>query len=304
MTAKEIRNVPASVHARLLRVARERGEEFQRLLVQYALERFLYRLGRSQYSQRFVLKGAMLFQVWEGNLPRTTRDLDLLGVGDNTEASIVAAFREIWRLEELEDGLELDSGSVVAEPIRERTNYVGLRVKCRARLGKAEIPLQVDVGFGDAVLPAAEAIDYPTLLDFPAPKVLAYPREAVVAEKTQAMIELGLLNSRLKDYFDVSYLAGTYEFDGTRLQEALEATLRRRDTLVPEDRTEALGPAFATDSDKQAQWEAFQGRADLPREDLNAVVQQVRDFVEPVLQALSKGDAFNKTWPIGGPWQN
>ncbi|MCH7664515.1 MAG: nucleotidyl transferase AbiEii/AbiGii toxin family protein [Acidobacteria bacterium] len=146
--------------------------------------------------------------------------------------------------------------------------------------------------------------EYPTLLDFPAPKVLAYPREAVVAEKTQAMIELGLLNSRLKDYFDVSYLAQTYEFDGTRLQEALEATLRRRDTPVPEGRIEALEPEFAADADKQAQWYAFQRRADLPREELSAVVQQVRNFVELVLLALATRDAFDKRWPAGGPWKH
>ena len=303
MTAKQIRDVPASVHSRLLRVARERGEELQRLLVRYALERFLYRLGRSQHSERFVLKGAMLFQVWEGGLQRTTRDLDLLGIGDNSDASVLGAFREIWRIDALEDGLELDPESLTVEPIREQSDYVGLRIRFRVRLGNAVIPLQVDVGVGDAVVPAAEEIHYPTLLDFPAPQIWAYPKVTVVAEKTQVMIELGLLNSRLKDYFDVSFLARTYPFDGKELREAIEATLGQRGTLVPQGHVDALGPEFAQDADKQTQWNAFLRRSDLPGEALSAVVEEVSNFVGPVLVALAAGDAFDRKWPAGGPWK-
>ncbi|MGB5890539.1 MAG: nucleotidyl transferase AbiEii/AbiGii toxin family protein, partial [Thermoanaerobaculia bacterium] len=165
--------------------------------MKFALERFLYRLGASRFAGQYVLKGALLFQVWEGGLPRMTRDLDLLGLGDNSEAAIRAAFGEILEAQVLEDGLRFDPGSLSVEPIAQQTSYVGMRVKCRAFLGKAMIPLQIDVGFGDEVSPRPEAITYPTLLDFPAPRVLAYAKETVVAEKTQAVIELGLLNSRL-----------------------------------------------------------------------------------------------------------
>jgi hypothetical protein len=182
--ARELSNVAASIHARLLGLARERGEELQRLLTHYALERFLYRLGRSGHAERFVLKGAMLFQVWSASVPRATRDLDLLGLGDSSESSILAALTEIWQISEVEDGLVLEQESMAAEVIRDRATYAGLRLRCRVLLGTAVIPLQIDIGFGDAVSPSAELIDYPTLLELPAPRVLAYPKEAVVAEKT------------------------------------------------------------------------------------------------------------------------
>lgn len=302
MTAKQIRDMAASVHARLLRLAHERGEELQRVLVKFSLERFLYRLGSSRYAKEYVLKGALLFQVWEGALPRMTRDLDLLAIGDNSEEAIRAAFREILEAEAPEDGLRFDSGSLAVEPIAEQTSYVGMRVKCRAFLGSATIPLQIDVGFGDTVFPRPKAIVYPTLLDFPAPQVMAYAMETVVAEKTQAMIERGLLNSRLKDYFDLCYLGRTQAFKGRKLQKAIDATLRRRKTPVPGDRIEGLSAKFATDPGKQAQWEAFQHRAGLAREELEDVVKLVSRFVSPVLEALARNEQFDKEWPAGGPW--
>ena len=239
----------------------------------------------------------MLFQAWESDLPRTTRDLDLLGVGDTSEASVLNAVHEIWRIDESKDGLELDPESLVVESVREQTDYVGLRLRFRVRLGNAVIPLQIDVGVGDDVVPAAEEIDYPTLLDFPAPQIWAYPKTTVVAEKTQVMIELGLLNSRLKDYFDVSYLARTYPFDGRELREAIEATLRRRGTVVPQGHIDALESEFAHDADKQTQWDAFLRRAGLPGEELSAVVEEVRAFVRPVLVAMAARDALTRSGP-------
>ena len=302
--ARKSRNVAASVHARLLNLARDRGEELQRLLVHYALERFLYRLGQSEHVGQFVLKGAMLFQVWEERLPRATRDLDLLGIGDSSEASILAALTKIWQIEHVEDGLELDQDSMVAEVIRDRATYVGLRVKCRVLLGTAVIPLQIDIGFGDAVHPSAELIVYPTLLELPAPRVLAYPKEAVVAEKTQAMVELGLLNTRLKDYFDVYHLARTQSFDGLSLQEAIQATFGRRNTPIARDHVEALGAEFAEDPTKQTQWAAFQRRAGLQPEELSIVVAMVRQLVEPVVLATGRGLPFDRRWPPRGPWES
>lgn len=301
--AREPRNIAASVHARLLNVARDRGEELQRLLVHYALERFLYRLGQSEHAERFVLKGAMLFRIWEETLPRATRDLDLLGIGDSAEASILTALTKIWQIEHVEDGLELDHDSMAAEVIRDRAVDVGLRVKCRVHLGSAVIPIQIDVGFGDAVYPSAELIDYPTLLELPAPRVLAYPKEAVVAEKTQAMVELGLLNTRLKDYFDLCHLARTQNLDGASLQKAMTATFDQRDTPIPREGVESWGSGFAEDSTKQAQWAAFQRRAGLEPEELSAVVGTVRQLVEPVVLAMGRGLPFDGRWPPRGPWQ-
>lgn len=300
---RERRNVTASVHARLLRLARARGQELQRLLVHYALERFLYRLGQSDHCERFVLKGAMLFHVWERSLPRATRDLDLLSIGRSSEASILATFEQLWRIQEVEDGLELDRDSVTSEIIRNRAVDAGVRVKCRVRLGTAIIPLQIDIGAGDAMHPAAELVDYPTLLDFPAPCILAYPREAVVAEKVQAIVELGLLNSRLKDYFDVCYLARTRAFEGSVLQEAMRATFDRRDTPIPRGPIEALGSDFIEDPIKQSQWTGFQRRAGLDPQELGDVVATVRGFIEPVVLAIGRGRAFEHVWPPGGPWK-
>jgi len=271
--------------------------------VKFALERFLYRLGASRFTGQYVLKGALLFQVWEGGLPRMTRDLDLLGLGDNSEAAIRAAFGEILEAQVLEDGLRFDPGSLSVEPIAQQTSYVGMRVKCRAFLGKAMIPLQIDVGFGDEVSPRPEAITYPTLLDFPAPRVLAYAKETVVAEKTQAVIELGLLNSRLKDYFDLCYLARTQSFDGRQFQKAIAATLQKRKTPAPEDQPEGLSAKFAAEPGKRAQWQAFQQRAGLAEEALEDVVKQVDSLVSPVLEAIARNERFAMDWPPGGPWR-
>ena len=278
-----------SVHAHLLRIAHERGEELQRLLVLFALERLLYRLGRSDHAKKLVLKGAMLFQVWEGSLPRTTRDLDLLGVGESSAAAALTAFRELWCIDDVEDGLELDPDSLRTETIRDQGADIGLRIKCRVRLGNAVVPLQVDVGSGDAVRPSPRLIEYPTLLDPPAPRILAYPKEAVVAEKAQAMVELGLLNSRLKNYFDLCHLARTQRFDGVMLQDAIQATFKRRETPIPQAPIEGLGPEFAASSTKRAQWAGFQRRAGLPPEELSVVVETVRALVEPVVLALAGG---------------
>jgi hypothetical protein len=301
--ARELRNVPASIHARLLRIAHDRGEEYQRLLVLYALERFLYRLGRSEHSERYVLKGAMLFRVWEGALPRATRDLDLLGLGIGSQGSVLETLRQVWRIDEPDDGLELESSSLTVEAIRGQVIHAGWRARCRVRLGAAVIPLQIDVGMGDAVYPPAQLIEYPTLLDLPPPRVLAYPKEAVVAEKLHAMVELGLLNSRLKDYFDLDHLARRQAFDGRTLQQAIRSTFERRGTAIPGDRIEALGRAFVEDSMKQAQWSAFLRRVGLGSLELKEVVVRARALAEPPMLAAARGQHFDADWAQGGPWR-
>lgn len=295
-------NVAASVRARLLYLAREGGHELQRLLVTYALERFLYRIGESEHADRFVLKGAMLFQVWEGKLPRATRDLDLLGIGNNSEPSLRATFAQLWKIRGGNDGIELDPASLRTDVIRERETYAGLRIKCRVRLGSALIPLQVDIGSGDSVFPPAERISYPTLLDLPAPRILAYPKEATIAEKPHVIVDRGLFNSRLKDYFDLWRLAQTHAFNGETLGTAIQATFSRRNTPVPDGPLEGLSSEFIDDSTRQTQWNGFQRRVGLAPQPLAEVVLALRTFIEPLLSRVANGRVSTAHWLPGGPW--
>ena len=218
------KNLPASVKARLLNLAGSRGESFNELLGRYAVERLLYRLGQSQHADRFLLKGAMLFVLWDGQIPRPTRDVDFLGFGQIEVEAVAAAFREIAATPAPPDGLEFIADSVTAEEIREGQGYGGVRVKMVAQLGTGRIPLQVDIGSGDAVTPGPEETDFPVLLDFPAPRVRAYPVYTVVAEKFEAIVSLGVRNTRMKDFHHLWFLSGRFDFDGDTFHRAIEAT--------------------------------------------------------------------------------
>lgn len=271
----------ASVRARLARLAREENVELQLLLAEFAVERLLYRLGRSQHADRYVLKGAMLFRLWSPDRGRATWDLDLLGHGPDGVADVAAAVREICTVP-ADDGIELDPESVRAEEIRPEEKYGGVRVRLVARLAGARIPMQVDVGFGDAVTPAPERTAYPTLLDHPAPEILVYPREAVVAEKLEAMVSLGVTNSRMKDFFDLHALAAGFAFDGRTLAEAVAATFARRGTPLPDGTPLALTPGFLADPARATQWRAFlrRGRLDAPP-DAEDLASALRGFLVP-----------------------
>ena len=198
-------------------LAREQKEDFSIVLTRYGLERLLYRLSQSAHRDRFVLKGAMLFQLWSGHPHRPTRDLDLLGHGSPDPERFEGIFRDICRQNVEDDGLEFQSDSVRAESMKEDEEYQGLRLKLVSRLGNARIPIQIDIGFGDAVTPEPDEVIYPTLLDGPAPTLKAYPRETVVAEKFQAMVMLGIANSRMKDFYDLWILMRQFEFSGPAL---------------------------------------------------------------------------------------
>jgi hypothetical protein len=218
----------------------------------------LYRLSQSQYANEFVLKGAQLFYVWTDSPHRTTRDLDLLRHGDSTIPELEAIFRNICqRPVEEPDGIVFLPDTVHGEQIREEAKYMGVRIHFAYRLGEIKGTLQVDVGFGDVVTPAPERVEFPSLLDFPAPRLKAYPREAMIAEKFQAMVTLGINNSRMKDFFDLSVLAETFHFDGETLRRAIEATFNRRKTVVPTIVPVALTAQFAEDAIKQKQWQGF-----------------------------------------------
>lgn len=295
----------ASVRQRLMNIARDRKEDFQLVLSRYALERLLFRVSLSEYRDQFLLKGATLFQLWSGQPHRPTRDLDLLGRGDPSIERFEQLFRDVCEQVVDEDGLTFLANTVRAEQIKEEDEYQGLRVRFEARLGNARVPVQIDVGFGDAVVPGPERVTFPTLLEFPAPELNAYPRETVVAEKYQAMVSLGIANSRMKDFYDIWTLARQFEFQGTRLAASIQATFDRRRTPLPTEAPLALTAGFSEDRLKQTQWRAFLRKGRLTEDDveLTDVVAVLVPFLMPPTNALAGRAAFEAHWSPAGPWQ-
>ena len=297
-------NLAHSVHVRLLALAKREGIDFNVLLSRYVIERFLYRLSRSKHRDRFVLKGAMLFAVWMRRPHRSTRDLDLLGLGDLSEAVVPDIFREIFAVPVEADGVVFDPQSIEVSDIRPQDEYRGRRVRVTAHLGTARLRLQVDIGIGDALTPAAQEVTYPVLLDMPAPKLKAYARETVIAEKLHAMATLGMLSSRMKDLYDLWAMAEQFSFDGQTLAEAIRATFERRKAQLGPALPAGLTDEFSRDPTKQTQWGAFLRKHDLSDANLglNVVTGAVRDFLEPPLRSAASGQGFAKHWPAGGPW--
>jgi hypothetical protein len=300
---KPPKDVGASVRAQLLHLAREHGDDFQLLLTRYANERLLYRLTQSRHHGSFSLKGATLFTLWTGHPHRTTRDVDLLGVGDPSEDRIRDIFAELIALEVADDGVVFDVGSLAVGPIREDQEYGGVRIEMLARVTAARVRLQIDVGFGDAVTPPPVRMDLPVLLDFPMPHLLVYPRETVVAEKLDAIVQLGTANSRMKDFYDLFVLAMGFDFDGALLVRAIRATFERRKTPLPVDLPTGLTKGFATDPGKATQWTAFgrkSGARDAP--DLQTTITTIVAFAAGPLAAAARGLPFVGRWLPGGPW--
>jgi len=298
------KNMGASVRARLTNKARSRGDDVQLILLRFAIERLIYRLAQSKYRDDFILKGAMLFSLWADIPYRGTGDLDLLGKGDPAPERIASIFRELCSLPVPDDGLVFDADSVNAERTRAEDEYQGVRAELNATLAGARLRIQIDIGFGDVVTPEAQAINYPTLLDFPEPRLRAYPPETVVAEKLEALVSLGIRNSRMKDFFDLWIMAKTFAFDGPILAAAIGATFARRQTAIPAERPVAFTPDFANDTSKQAQWSAFLKRSSLAMapEPLPDLLAFVAGFAMPVLEAVRDGKAFARKWPAGGAW--
>jgi predicted nucleotidyltransferase component of viral defense system len=276
-------NVAASVRARLLNVAKAQGVDFNQVLVRFALERILYRLTRSQHADRFLLKGALLFTLWYDMPHRATRDADLLGFGPSDLASVAATFRDIAAVA-VDDGISFDPASVTVEEIRKDAGYGGVRVIIAGELAKARCKTQIDVGFGDAVTPAPVDSVYPVLLDdLPAPRLRAYPAYTVIAEKLHAIALLGMTNSRLKDYFDLSVLLERETLDTDLLAQAIKATFERRGMSVPDAVPIGLTDEFAHDSSRQSLWLAFLKKNELPPEPLPAIVDRLRSALAPAL---------------------
>jgi predicted nucleotidyltransferase component of viral defense system len=251
-----IKNMGASVRARLLNLSKQRRQPFDLLLNNYVLERLLYRLSQTQYRDRFILKGAMLLTKWFEDPLRPTRDLDLLGIGNDDQDEMVRIFQEVCGAS-YNDGVVFDPNSVKVDRIREETEYGGLRITATAKVDTAQVRVVIDIAFGDSVEPGLQEIDLPVLLDFPAPHLRAYARETVIAEKFQAMVMLGRANSRMKDLYDIWVLSRNFEFKGDTLPRAIAATFARRKTEIPKEIPDALTTAFAEDPTKVAQWNSF-----------------------------------------------
>jgi predicted nucleotidyltransferase component of viral defense system len=290
MTKKPISNVGASVRQRLLNLRDKSGEDFNALLTQFAIERFLYRLSNSSLADRVVLKGAMLFRVWSGSLHRPTKDVDLLGFGEATTAAVAALIRQIITTAVEDDGILFDADSVKAEEIRENQEYGGIRAVFTATLDKAVIPLQVDVGFGDAITPAAEYRIYPALIGMTAPRLRMYPVETVVAEKLEAAVKLGMINSRMKDFYDLLVIFRQHPYDSRLLTRAVAETFARRGTPLPRTVPPGLSDEFGNDPAANRLWREFLARMQLANEptDFAVVIRTIRERLWPTIEAAGK----------------
>jgi hypothetical protein len=296
------RNVAASIRARLLNKARADKLDFNLLLTRYALERMLYRLSISEQCGQFLLKGALLFDTWFDVPHRPTHDADLLGFGSTEIPHLENLFREISQIAS-DDGIVFQADSVKATEIRKEANYAGVRVMLIGLLDGARCPVQIDIGFGDAVTPAPENVQYPVILDdMPQPQLWGYPRYTVVAEKLEAMIKLGILNSRMKDYFDLWVLSRHSDFDGAVLAKAIRATFERRGTDIPPSLPFGLTDEFAQHEQKNMQWMGFQRKNALEPMTLAAVIEALHEFLLPLLAALSTGEDCRHQWRAGVGW--
>ncbi len=307
MNDKTIKNPAASVRARLLDHAKRHGDDYQRVLTRYAIERLLFRLSQTEAAERYVLKGAMLFVTWPEHVYRPTGDLDLLGHGDPDPVAITELFTRICQVEAPDDGIVFDPATLKVEPVREADKYQGVQLSLKGELSRAVIPVQVDIGFGDHVYPPPTRRIFPSLLpDLPVAHILMYPPETVVAEKFEAMIRFGAANGRIKDFHDIWVTTRTFSFDLPSLVEAVAGTLRRRETTLPREMPVGLTETFAKIAEERGLWSGFLRRnpptlQPPPFADLQL---ELRRFFGPVLASLSLPEAATGRWdPDGGAWR-
>ena len=300
-------NIVASIRDRLRNKAREERIEFELFLVRYACERFLYRLGASEERERCTLKGATLLGLWMEEPYRATRDVDLLTTGENDEDAVRRAMTTICNAPCPEDGLIFDLETLRVSPIRDDQKYGGQRAKLIAFLGKTRIRVQVDFGFGDVVTPGPEEAQLPTLIDgIPAPVLQVYPQVTTIAEKFEAMVQLGTRNSRMKDFYDIWALSENFNFDGTELQQAVAHCFERRGAHLPSEMPEALSPAFYSNAERQTWWQDYGRRGELlhaPPADFEEVGSRVQSFLDPVYDSILADETFDLHWPATGRWQ-
>jgi predicted nucleotidyltransferase component of viral defense system len=301
---RKVKDMAASVHQRLLDKSRQTGRPFNELLQYYAMERFLYRLSKSAFAERFILKGALMLTVWKAPVTRPTRGMDFLGRIDNDLGVVAGAVRDVCSTEVEPDGLEFNPETIEAERIAEDADYEGVRVRFQGSLGSARVTMQFDVGFGDKVIPRARRIQYPTIIEMPPPVLTGYSMESTIAEKFEAMVKLGPLNSRMKDFFDIWLLSRLYEFTGETLISAISSTFRTRSTDISHY-SSLFSAGFAADESRATQWEAFLRRTAVESAPLqfSAVVGQISIFLGPPAEAVAAGAAFGRSWKPGGPWE-
>ncbi len=298
---KSPRNIPASVRQRLLNRAKKDQRPFNELLQYFAIERFLYRLSKSSHADRFILKGALMLRVWQSPELRPTMDIDMLGRTNNKEAEIIAQIRDILTVDVETDGLAFDPDSIQAERITEDADYGGIRIRFLGALGSVRINMRIDIGFGDVVFPEPEKLDLPTILNYSAPRLLCYSRESSISEKLEAMVKLGMLNSRMKDFYDIWLLSRQFNFDGAKLAEAIRRTFERRGTALPAEIEIFTEPFIVA---KQIQWAAFQKRLQQNHvpSSFREIMASVSSFLSPIITALNLEKATPKIWTAPGPW--
>lgn len=302
---KDVKNIQASIRARLKNKTKEIDRPFSEILQYYGMERFLYRFSQSKYAEKFILKGALMFTVWQVPERRTTLDIDFSARFDNQIASIEKVIRDICKVPVLADGLMFDPKTVKGQKIKEDVDYEGVRVKFRGFLERTRVSMQIDVGFGDIIYPKPKIINYPVILDLPSPHLKGYPVESVVSEKFEAMVKLGLLNSRMKDFYDIWLLMRQFDFNGSKLAEALKRTFEHRKTLLPADRPLFTEEIYDEKSDRQTLWKAFLKKGDITHvpEKLSTTAKAIEEFLIKPLDAIRDGQKFNKDWKAPVSWK-
>lgn len=301
---RHLKDTAASVHQRLLNKARTSLRPFNELLQFFAIERFIYRLSQSSYADRFILKGALMLSVWGDQASHPTMDIDLLGSMDRSLEWTTSAIRAVCLMDVETDGMSFDPDAITATRITEEAEYEGVRVRIHGSLGNARVPLQIDIGFGDVIVPGPCQVIYPVLLDFPPPTMQGYTMESAIAEKFEAMVKRGVLNSRMKDFYDIWMLSNTFDFRGEVLSRAVETTFTNRNTRITPDPA-VFDPLFGVAPDKMVQWQGFVKKARLTNAPgvFSEVVGTVNVFLEPLVTAIIERRPFSNTWDAPGPWR-
>lgn len=302
---ENIKNIEASVRDRLKNKAKKSHRPFAEVLQYYCMERFLFRFSQSKYKDTFILKGALMFTVWEVTERRTTLDIDFLAYHDNQVAAIEKVIKDVCKIRVPVDALIFDPETVTGQKIKEDADYEGVRVKFLGFLELSRISMQIDVGFGDIIYPRPKIIDYPTILDFPKPHLKGYTLESVVSEKFETMVKLGLLNSRMKDFYDIWLMTRQFDFDGAKLSEALKKTFGQRKTLLPKKIPLFDEEIYDEKSDRQTLWNAFLLKGDIKHapDKLSSTAKAIEKFLMEPLADIDKGQKFNAKWSAPGPWR-
>ncbi len=303
MKERDLKNIPASIHARLLNEAKARGESFDQVRQYFAIERFLFRLSKTEWAERFVVKGAIMLRAWGTPLGRPTRDIDFLGHVDNSSEAVAVAVRDCLAFDYPDDGIVFDHEIETAE-INTEDAYPGVRVVLRGNLDGGIFKLQLDISIDDAVVPDPEWVDYPTLLDLDAPRILAYQPTTALAEKYETIVSKGITNSRLRDYYDIWLLSTSHPFDGAELTASIGATFSHRGTPMPSEVPPGLTESFYANSDAQSRWKSFLvTRGVNAPDDLAEVCATIADFIIPPAVAAATGSTFSSMWKSSSGWR-